>query len=312
MCFEAMKVVYFRVLMRLCLELGKLLVRNRQWPDDHLFLWAVYKACLKREPDADGKEFYLNALRSRRMSRLDVVKSVISSYEFRQVYRLSTHPLDAIHQARMMLVQQCLPPAQVIVDLGGAAPGHPEGALLLMGYPHQPKLIIIVDVILPENKSWITSDGICIRYYKGSMVDIRWIESDSVDLVWAGESIEHITEDEFAIVCKEVFRILKPNGSFCLDTPNAALTRLQSPDRLIHPEHKREYYVHEVENLLKRSGFIVVEAKGICPMPSSLQRGVFDPEELVRNIRLSEYPEEGYLFYLRAIKPGNGFLNEVN
>lgn len=301
---------YVRTLVRFGFEFGKLFVQGHWRLSDRLFLRAVYKACLKREPDADGEEFYLSALRRKSMSRADVLRSVLSSNEFKQIYGLPIHPLNAVHQARMMLIRQCLPPAQVIVDLGGADQAHPEGALLAMGYPYRPQRLIIIDLALPKHQSWITPDGIHIVHYKGSMTDLSWIESESVDLVWAGESIEHITEAEFAVVCKEVFRILKPNGSFCLDTPNAALTRIQSPDRLIHPEHKREYYVHEVKDVLRHSGFIIKQAKGICPMPSSLQRSIFDPKELVRNICLNDKPEEGYLFYLRAVKPGRETVPE--
>jgi len=105
------------------------------------------------------------------------------------------------------------------------------------------------------------------------------------------------------IVCAEVFRILRPGGYFCLDTPNATLTRLQSPNLLIRPEHKKEYTVKEIREMLEQHGFVIVQALGICPMPESLRRKMFDPKELVRNIGLSENPEEGYLFFIKAIKP---------
>jgi hypothetical protein len=38
-------------------------------------------------------------------------------------------------------------------------------------------------------------------------------------------------------------------------------------------------------------------------MPESLRQKVFDPKELIRNICLSQNPEEGYLFFVKAIKP---------
>ncbi len=299
-----------RVVVRWLLEVGRLALRARQWPDDYLFVRALYRVCLKREPDEDGLSYYLVSLQRKSMSRVDVLRSVLQSNEFRLVHRLPIHPLHALHQARMMVVRQHLPPANSIVDLGGASEGHLEGALLAMGYPHHPHQIIIVD--LPPDQRMgkqsepvqelITADGVHVRYHYGSMTDLSPIPEGSVDLVWAGESIEHVTEEEAATVCQEVVRILKPGGYFCLDTPNAALTRLQSPDRLIHPEHKKEYTVREMRMLLQRAGFEIVEAMGICPMRDSLQRGVFIEDEIVRNIRLSENPEEGYLFFLKAVK----------
>lgn len=303
---------HIRILIRLGLALAKLVFQTRQWPDDRLFIRVVYKTCLKREPDADGMEFYLSALRRKSMNRVGVLRSVLLSNEFRQIYGLPIHPLDAVHQARMRLVRQHLPPAEIIVDLGGASEDHPEGALLAMGYPYHPKEIIVVDLILPRalrdsglNPEWITPDGVRVRYHQGSMTDLSWISDESVDLIWAGESIEHISEAEAEIVCQEAFRILRPGGYFCLDTPNAALTRLQSPDRLIHPEHQKEYTFYEMLGMLERAGFEIIGALGICPMPESLKRGMFDTKELVRNIGFTEKPEEGYLFFFKALKPGS-------
>jgi ubiquinone/menaquinone biosynthesis C-methylase UbiE len=301
---------HIRAMMCLLFELSKVAVQTHRWPDDRLFVKAVYRACLKREPDADGEAFYLAALRRGSMSKVDILRSVLESNEFKQIYGLPVHPLNALHQARMMLIRQHLPMARVIVDLGGTAEDHPEGALLVMGYPYHPSEITIVDPVLPrllrehgKDPEWITPDGVRIRYHQGSMTDLVWIPDQSVDLVFAGESIEHVSETEAWTVCAEVFRILKPGGYFCLDTPNAALTRLQSPERLIHPEHKKEYMVHEIREMLERAGFVILETLGICPMPESLRQKVFDPKELIRNICLSQNPEEGYLFFVKAIKP---------
>ena len=308
---------HVQAIMRLLCEWSKLAVQARRWPDDRLFVRTVYRACLKREPDADGEAFYLEALRRGSMSRLGVLRSVLESNEFKQIYGLPVHPLNALHQARMMLIRTHLPMARVIVDLGGTAEGHLEGALLVMGYPYRPSEIIIVDPVLPgplrglgENPEWRTPDGVRIRYYRGSMTDLSWIPDQSVDLVFAGESIEHVSEKDAWTVCTEAFRILRPGGYFCLDTPNAALTRLQSPDSLIHPEHKKEYTVQEIREMLERVGFVIVQALGICPMLESLRRKVFDPKELIRNIGLSENPEDGYLFFIKAVKP-SFFSQEV-
>jgi len=197
--------------------------------------------------------------------------------------------------------------------LGGAAIGSPEGALLAMGYPHKPHQISIIDLPPDERlygprgaeaaNTYVTVDGIHVDYHYSSMTDMSPFADNSIDLVWSGESIEHISEVEGDLVCQEAYRILKPGGYFCLDTPNAALTRIKSPDEFIHPEHQKEYLVSELRDKLARCGFEVVEEKGLCAMLNTLQTGQFDHRELACNISVSDHAESGYLFYLKAMKP---------
>ena len=301
---------HIKVVARFFFELSKLAVQTRKLPDNRLFVRAVYRSCLRREPDSSGESFYLQALQQRRMRKVDVLRAMLESNEFKKMYNLPVSPLNALHQARMMLVQKHLPKARFILDLGGTADDHPEGALLVMGYPYKPAEIIIVDPVLPKslreygrNPEWMTPEGVLIRYYQGSMTDLSWIPDESMDLVFSGESIEHISEAEAQIVCMQVYRSLRPGGYFCLDTPNAALTRLQSPENLIHPEHKKEYLIHEIREVLERNNFLIAEEIGICPMPVSLSLRSFDPRELVQNVGLSKNPEEAYLFFVKAVKP---------
>lgn len=306
--------VRIRDLQRLVEQEHRQLARElRRKPDDELFVRAVYRALLRREPDADGVSRYVLPLQQRCLSRRAVLREIIDGNEFRQVYGLSMHPLEALHRARMALFQQHLPPAAKIVDLGGAAHNQAHGALLMMGYPHHPQEILIVDLPPAERiggrtmaeavPELVTNEGTRITYLYRSMAQLDDIATDSTDLVVSGESIEHITEEEADIVCREAYRILKPGGFFCLDTPNAALTRIESPDKFIHPEHQKEYYVHELRDKLERSGFVIVDEKGICPMPESLRSGQFYYGEMVQNADLSDNAEAGYLFFLKAVKP---------
>jgi SAM-dependent methyltransferase len=303
---------HLRALLRLVVEWAHLAIDARRLPDDELFLRAVYHACLKREPDREGRGHYSEILR-RRGGRCRVVGSILQSNEFSRVGGLPTNPLLALHESRVQLVQRLLPAAEVVVDLGGAAHDCPEGALLAMGYPHSPAEVMIID--LPPDRrmegadgaerarEWVTSQGCRVRYVYQSMA-VSWPIADcSVDLVWSGESIEHVSEAEADFVCRQAYRVLKEGGHFCLDTPNAALTRLQSPDEFIHPEHQVEYSVEELWRKVERWGFAVVESAGICPMPRSLREGVFDEAEMVHSIGLSDVPEEGYMFFVKAVKP---------
>src|SRR5262249_22238608 len=150
-----------------------------------------------------------------------------------------------------------LPAADQIVDLGGSAAGRPEGALLLMGYPHRFQRLSIVEPPREQrhamyadhcgeyNQIIQTAQGPVCYVYK-SMIDLSDFTNASVDLVYSGESIEHVTQAEAKQTIREAFRVLKRGGHFCLDTPNRTITRLQHPNEFINPDHKHEYTHQEL------------------------------------------------------------------
>jgi hypothetical protein len=80
------------------------------------------------------------------------------------------------------------------------------------------------------------------------------------------------------------------------------LTRLHNPRGFIHPEHKVEYTVSELVSRLTQAGFKVNRTVGMCPMPRSLRKRLFYPQELIENAELAEDAESAYLFYVESIK----------
>jgi SAM-dependent methyltransferase len=284
--------------------------------DHEAFVRAVYRAALEREPDEAGWNFFTGGLKSGSMSWEEVLGAVLRSEEFRIRYSLGDPcraGIESLHQARCLLVATHLPPAEAILDLGGSSSHDPEGALFALGYPHTPRELIIVDLppevrfgaarLAKEEAVLGAARGTRIRYVHQSMADLSFQPDASVDLVVSGESIEHISEAEADLVCAGAWRVLKPGGRFCLDTPNARLTRLQSPGQLIHPEHQKEYTFSELRAKLRRHGFRIVKALGIVPMPESVKTGQFSWAEMARNTALSEDPEIGYCFFIEAGKP---------
>lgn len=284
--------------------------------DDAAFLRAVYRGCLGRDPDNTGFVQYLKLMDEGVFDWAGVLRSVLGSAEF-SLWRNGPQQsgdgaIMALHSARMKLFTQHLPAAEVVVDLGGASTSDPEGALFALGYPHTPRELYIVDLpadgrlaepgARPE-AAVQAKRGTSIQYIYGSMSDLHAIGDETVDLVVSGQSIEHVTEEEAELVFQEVFRVLRPGGHFCLDTPNARLTRVQSPEQLIHPEHKKEYLVPELTQKLVRRGFRVAAVKGICPMPVSLATGQFDLSEMARNATLSDSAKNCYAFFVDAAKP---------
>jgi predicted SAM-dependent methyltransferase len=215
--------------------------------------------------------------------------------------------LHLIHAARLKMVKRLLPPGEVILDLGGAA-----APLYRLGYPYPFKKLFVID--LPEDlrhESFRdvslerTSDGgeIILRY--ADMTDLSTFGDETVDLVWSGQSIEHVNQIQGVRMCTEAYRILKPGGSFCLDTPNRLITELHTRSvggGLIHPDHKIEYTPGQLREMLTAAGFNVVSEFGICEMPLTTLRGEFTYEDFVVGGPISLNPDRSYIQYFHCRK----------
>ncbi len=109
------------------------------------------------------------------------------------------------------------------------------------------------------------------------------IESDSVDIIHAGDVIEHLNNTDTFI--KEIKRILKPDGYALISTPNLAswhniitlILGLQPQtcmvsDEILSPEmieadkdmpkHRRIFTADGLANLVKHHGLKVLQVKG--------------------------------------------------
>jgi SAM-dependent methyltransferase len=100
-----------------------------------------------------------------------------------------------------------------------------------------------------------------VIWIQGNIRDLSPVETSSVDLVFAGQVIEHLTIDEFADFLCEANRVLVDDGFFVLDSPNFSITNLVG---WRHPEHYVEYTCDQIRTLLEASGFEIQSAKGIC------------------------------------------------
>ncbi|MBD2539880.1 methyltransferase domain-containing protein [Coleofasciculus sp. FACHB-SPT36] len=286
-------------------QLTKIKVNNEN------YIINLYKYLINSPSLDEEVQFYLEKLDSGEITRTSLVFSflMIPAETERKLFK--TNGILSHHLARLTLVREHLPPAKVILDLGGAAGHLIEGSLLAMGYPSIPDRVHIID-LPPEQRMFgsailstnevTTPQGTKVTYYYQSMTDLSNFENEIIDLVWSGQSIEHITENEAEKVFMEVHRVLKPGGYFCLDTPNRKLTRLQVRMGFVHPEHKIEYCPEDLINDIEKFGFKVVDKKAVSPMPFSLRRGRFSRLELIDAVGLSESADEGYSIYLKCQK----------
>lgn len=243
----------------------------------------------------------------RKQDLLAYARDLICSDEFFHSWTIAKH-LELIHEARLRLVQHLLPPARRILDLGGAnAPLHH------MGYRHPFDEIVLVD--LPRDQrhemyqnivvSEKTDVGRVIVCY-GDMAELKGFSDASFDLVWSGQSIEHVPREGAVRMIAEAYRVLKQGGRFCLDTPNGLITSIHARTaglEMIHPEHFEEYRPDVLRTLLECPGFQVEAAYGIREMPQTAASGRFDYQDFWRGPAISRNLEASYIQYYACIKP---------
>lgn len=271
----------------------------------------AYQVMLRRHTDPAGYDDYVGAVASGRLTRQEMVQVIRGSEEFTSHVRFSGSMLGhSIHSGRCQFIRS-LPRARRIVDLGGTSLGRDVGAMVALGYPYPFDELVIID--LPsedrhaiyqssEERREVRSPLGPVKYRYHSMTDLSGFEDASVDLVYSGQSIEHVTPDDGATVLKEVFRILRPGGWFALDTPNGRVTRLQQ-EAFIDPDHKVEYTYGELEQLLTETGFEIVDAKGLNYAGRSLSAGRFDADEVAGNPGLYAAIEDCYILCVVTRKP---------
>jgi hypothetical protein len=272
----------------------------------------AYEVLLGRAADPGGLATYVPRMLSGAITRTEMVQWVRGSSEFESRRAFNTWSTfgPSIHVGRCRFIR-ALPRGRRIVDLGGVSLGDPRGALVSAGYPYRFESLMIVDLPSDERhelyKSSETSatqtelGPVTYRYH--SMADLSGIDDDSTDLVYSGQSIEHVTPSDGLVVMKEVWRILRPGGHFALDTPNAKVTRIQQ-EAFIDPDHKVEYTWAELRQLLEGTGFTIDWSVGINYAGKSVETGQFDVEDTAANCGLFSEIEDSYILAVVASKPG--------
>jgi SAM-dependent methyltransferase len=249
-------------------------------------LRGLFHLLFGREPVLTDDDWYVQQLEGGALSPRQLVEWLINSAEWAN-HTPMTEFGPSLHYGRGVFIRS-LPRARRILDIGGAALGNPSGALVLMGYPYPFDELVIVDLPSEERHplyqdesrpSSIESPQGLVTYRYHSMTDLSSYQSRTFDLVYSGQSIEHVTRREADSVLSQVRRVLKPGGFLAIDTPNSRLTRLQQ-DAFIDPDHKYEYSHREMAAMLRGHGFIIEQALGINYGGESVARGVFDAQEV--------------------------------
>ncbi len=239
-----------------------------------------------------------------------VLDEMVTSMEFRALP--ARNSLRSLHLSRCDFVRM-LPPGRRILDLGGTDQDNVVGSLVSMGYPYDFDDLVIVDLPHDDRHTIYTHSQRAdvvqsplgpVRYEYHSMSDLGRYDDASFDLVFSGESIEHIIEAEAEVMLKDVFRVLRPGGRFALDTPNRAVTVLQTgASAFTNPDHDVEYTHAQLSAMLRSAGFRVDAAFGLSHVPKSVATGRFSDAELAANHGVFYDIERCYLLAYICQKP---------
>lgn len=103
---------------------------------------------------------------------------------------------------------------------------------------------------LPPEVIWIPN----------SVSDMKDVPSKSIDILFSGQNIEHLYIDDMVGFFHEAFRVVKPGGYVCIDSPNRLITQEVG---YTQPQHVLELSKDEIHCLLEASGFRITSTSGI-------------------------------------------------
>jgi SAM-dependent methyltransferase len=168
---------------------------------------------------------------------------------------IPTHDLNFfLHELRMLRL--ALMPADAPVVLSGGAANQIYFDWFAEHYPGRVERHIAVELFspapdpLPEEVEWLAR----------TLGDLSPVSDDEVDLVFAGQVIEHLWPDDMAGFLNEAHRVLRPGGALVIDSPTRFITEALA---WTQPEHTIELEVDEIVELLELAGFVDVDVKGI-------------------------------------------------
>ncbi len=263
------------------------------------FIYACYRGVLRRKPDPEGFLYFYEKIQKKQIGKKGLFKILYESNEYTEREKLDWANIpDHLHHSRVLAVRK-LPKVRRILDLGGANSTDPRGSLYQMGYTSFHEIIIIdwppddrffkTEIGREEVEGeWMEISGKKIKYYHKNMLDLSDIADDSIDMVWSGQSVEHITREEFEKLLEDMKRVLKRDAYFCFDTPNRLITEIQYPDKWINPDHKYEYTPDELREVLEKHNYSIIKEIGERPLPDIFASGVWNDRDLIKRPYVSD------------------------
>lgn len=107
----------------------------------------------------------------------------------------------------------------------------------------------------PEFVKYLEND---VESHVGPVDDLSFLDDNSVDFVFASNLFEHVTQEEFAAVLKQLRRKLTPNGTITLLQPNYRYAFREYFDDYTH---KTVYSHLSIRDFLKANSYEVLVCK---------------------------------------------------
>ncbi len=271
--------------------------------DDTAFVRSAYCMILGREVDPLGLQGRLSELRRGTLDRQGICSALRHSPEMRQRVMQAQ---GAIALSRRTFIQS-LPRARRILDLGGASHDDPRGGLVSQGYPYHFESLTIVDLPNHDRHPMYRTDSAFdsfesdqgrILYRFHDMADLTSYPSGHFDLVYSGQSFEHISRHSGEVLLSQLSRIIADGGVLALDTPNRRATEIElrcRPEQFIDPDHKVEYRAEELEQMFADASLRIERRHGLSLLPSLDVADAIGPDDIARNPGLFDDARDCYI-----------------
>jgi SAM-dependent methyltransferase len=203
---------------------------------------------------------------------------------------------DRLHALRGEALRGLPSGARTVLHGGGAGPWYFEW--FDAAYPGAVDRHISVEYFAPEPSGLPPN----VQWLPRTLGDITPVADAEVDLVFAGQVIEHLWPDDVAGFLAEAHRVLAAGGSLVMDSPNRAITEQIG---WLHPQHTAELSVPEVVELVRLAGFDVESVRGLV-LGYDRERHVFlglDDQSMAWEDRARlavDRPEESMIWWLTA------------
>jgi hypothetical protein len=161
---------------------------------------------------------------------------------------------DLLHALRTVELTRLPPGARTVLSGGAASALYFEW--FASAYPTPVERHIGVEAYAPRPAGLADT----IEWLPRTLGDLDPVGDGSVDLVFAGQVIEHLWPDEIVSFLLHSHRVLAPGATLAVDSVNRRLTMALD---WVHPDHTVEFTTHEIIELLELAGFADVAVRGV-------------------------------------------------